>query len=360
MRNWNHAVLSSRPIDTTGIDSHRFPITTAPKSPARRFGCARMSKREVVMSRHKASFALACAGLVVHMQPCFSDTSTSTTASAAIPSRGDDLSSGDKIKLKVDAPIFKYDTRLAAPTTKTKGACAPAGTILEIVEAPIAKTTTAVTPAAAAPAAGQPGSTVTVKGTQTTVNTKATAAGDTTTTTTDTVATAAIIRVGGFGKNNVGTCRSQIGDQLDEYSTVVKGTTYEFTPADLAAYDSHRFGWTYGGLVVPNKIIISDRSFTTSSSIFPYVGYENWAAGVSGTVVFAAGIGTAPASAQTTTTPGTSTATKATFSVAVGEIWQFGSIFKVGVLLGTDTAGSKTGYKYQGKPWIGITLGAGK
>ena len=191
------------------------------------------------------------------------------------------------------------------------------------------------------------------------MNTKATAAGDTTTTTTETVATAAIIRVGGFWKSSAGACKSQVGSQLDDYATVVKGTTYEFTPADLAAYDSHRFGWTYGGLVVPNKIIISDRTFTTSSSIFPYIGYENWASGVSGTVVFAAGIGTAPASAQSTPVPGSTTATRATFSVAVGEIWQFGSVFKVGVLLGTDTAGSKTGYKYQGKPWIGITLGAG-
>jgi hypothetical protein len=311
------------------------------------------------MSKHQKLVA-AYAALLTIPALCFSDTPTSSTATAAIPSRGDALASGDKIKLKVDAPIFQYDKRLAPPTTKTKGACAPAGTILEIVEAPIAKTTTDVTPAVGAPAANQPSSTVTVKGTQTTVNTKAAAAGDTTTTTTDTVATAAIIRVGRFGKNNVATCTSQIGSQLDDYATVVKGTTYEFTPADLAAYDSHRFGWTYGGLVVPNKIIISDRSFTTSSSIFPYVGYENWASGVSGTVVFAAGIGTAPASAQTATTPGASTATKATFSVALGEIWQFGSIFKVGVLVGTDTAGSKTGYKYQGKPWIGITLGAGK
>ena len=73
------------------------------------------------MLRRQHAFLWTCAALGMLIQPSFGDTSTSTTATAAIPSRGDALASGDKIKLKVDAPIFQYDKRLPAPTTKTKG-----------------------------------------------------------------------------------------------------------------------------------------------------------------------------------------------------------------------------------------------
>lgn len=344
--------------------------------------------------------------------PAASENAASSTTLSAVPSRSDALAAGDYIKLRVDAPIFQYIPKpspnndqtnasigsdrnsagsTAAESSTKRYACAPAGSIFEIIQAPTATTTTVVTPAVAknqnsadgsASATGggaalaqdpvAPNTTVSANHSRTTVSTKAASSGDQTTTTTETLATASIIRVGdsrfspGLAKTRC-TSASDPNSPLPGFDTVVPRGTYQFSTADLDTIKNHRFGWTYGGLVVPNKIQISDRSFSSSTSVFPYVGYENWGTGISGTAVLAAGLGTAPASSQTPAANGkqaagsssTSSSTKAVFSAAVGEIWQFGSTFKLGILLGVDTAGSNTGYKYQGKPWIGITLGAG-
>jgi len=73
--------------------------------------------------------------------------------------------------------------------------------------------------------------------------------------------------------------------------TVKEGTTYTFNPADLERYRTERFGLTYGVVVVPNKVMIADRAFISSSSVLPYVGYEAWGPSWAGPAEFAAGVG---------------------------------------------------------------------
>jgi hypothetical protein len=302
-------------------------------------------------------------GLIIGTGACRADTSPTSTSTSNIPNRTDSISVGDKVKLQEDAPIFIYelkkpvdnktgDANDAAETAKAskRDACAPAGSYFEVIQAPTATTTTTVT------RGKQTLSETPAKGAGKT-ETTAEKAGDKITTETKNIAKVTMRRVGTFRLHKLDVqpkCGSPVGDGFDG---VDENVTYELSTDDLASYRNHRFGWTYGGLVVPTKLQISDRSFTSSTSLFPYVGYENWATGVSGTVVLAAGLGTVPAQSST---PGSgTTTTRAVFSVATGEIFKFGTIFRAGVLVGTDTAGSKTGYKYQGRPWIGITLGAG-
>jgi hypothetical protein len=281
------------------------------------------------------------------------------TASTSTPSRGDAIAKGDRIILNTDAPIFQLDSNAADKNKQTK-ACAPWRSQIEIETAP--KTTT-TTEGQSQSGGAPPATKTTVNGAVTVTESTAAAAGDTIKTTSATIATARIVRVGPsklrravdrvFGiegapyevpsdtdsKTMVPGCRKVPADMNP---TVLKDTTYSFTPNDLDGYSTDRFGLTYGVVVVPNKVIISSRSFISSSSVFPYVGYEAWGPGFAGALVFAAGVGTAPASTQASST---------------GQ--SVGGAFKVGLLVGVDTQGRNSGFQYQGKPWVGISLGAG-
>ncbi|MDP8986261.1 MAG: hypothetical protein M3N97_14735 [Pseudomonadota bacterium] len=297
------------------------------------------------------------------------------------PSRGDAIAKGDRIILNTDVPIFQLD-----PNADEKGgttrACAPWRTQIEIETTPITTTTTTAKSQSGAPAATK----TTVSDAVTTTEARAASAGDTVTTNTTTAvtATARIVRVGpsklrrkidswlgiegapyevASGKKDaagkdimVPGCR-QVPAGMN--ATVLQGTTYSFKPSDLEGYSTNRFGLAYGVVVVPNKVIIADRSFISSSSVLPYVGYEAWGPGIAGALVLAAGVGTATSSNQASTTPGQSTGAKATFSVATGIVGSIAGVFKVGLLVGVDTQGKHSGFQYQGKPWIGISLGAG-
>jgi hypothetical protein len=293
-------------------------------------------------------------------------TNICSAATPSTPSRGDAIAAGDRIILNADAPIFRLDRHAGGdPTTRV---CAPRRTQLVIESAP---STTTTTETKSSGGDGSPPIKTTTGDAKTTVETTAASAGDKTTTTvaTATTATALIVRVGPyfhipFTKPSTSdqTCVEQVKDQLKGVETVKVGTTYEFTPSDLAGYGAQRYGLTYGVVIVPNKVMIADRTFISSSSVLPYVGYQAWGPSWAGAVVLAAGVGTVPASTQASpASSGTSnsTGTKATFSVATGIVGSIGSTFKVGLLVGVDTEGSKTGFKYQGKPWIGVSLGAG-
>jgi hypothetical protein len=289
------------------------------------------------------------------------------TTPSSTPSRGDSIQAGDKIILNADTPIFRLDKN-AGGDPKTK-VCAPRRTQLVIESAPSTTTTTETKLSSGAAA---PPIKTTTDDAGTTIETTAASAGDKTTTTvaTATTATALIVRVGPFFRNpftksaSSDKCVPQVTDQLKDVETVKVGTTYAFTPSDLASYSVQRYGLTYGVAVVPNKVMIADRTFISSSSLLPYVGYQAWGPSWAGAIVLAAGVGTAPASTQVSTSStgassSTSSSTKATFSVATGIIGSVGGAFKIGFLVGVDTQGNKTGFKYQGKPWIGVSLGAG-
>jgi hypothetical protein len=85
--------------------------------------------------------------------------------------------------------------------------------------------------------------------------------------------------------------------------------------------------------------------------------------GFNGATVIRAGIRTAPPSSQTGTgtqpASSVSAGRKATLGLALGQILTISFPFRVGILRGVDTQGCGTGVKYQGKPWLALTLSAG-
>jgi len=193
----------------------------------------------------------------------------------------------------------------------------------------MAPSTTTTTKTEASSATGAPPATKTTTDTfGTTVETTAAAKGDKTTTavSTQSTATARIVSVPPVsiaGHFNFWASTKEGRSCAETYGsvgTVKEGVTYEFTPKDLERYSTQRYGLTYGVAVVPNKVMIVDRSFVSSSSVLPYVGYEAWGPSWAGAWVVAAGVGTAPASTQTASTTSSSAtspkATIATFSTA--------------------------------------------
>jgi hypothetical protein len=306
---------------------------------------------------------IASVALVSSVVPDVTRADSSSAATTTTPSRGDTIEKGDRLILQSDANIF-----YASPDdvgTVAKAYCAPSRSKLVIESSPTTTTTTQAQPANAG--AVPTVSSSTTKST-TTVKTTAASAGDTTTTTSKTVSTAVFQPTGGFklfSKNAEQTKCVDPASTTPITKVVKSGPTYYLDTNDLSQYNFDRFGFTYGVVVVPNKVIISTREFVSSSSVLPYVGWEQWGPSWAGAVVLAAGVGTTPSTNTTATgatgspPSNTNSGTKATFSVATGIVGTIGGVFKVGLLLGVDTAGSNIGYKYQGKPWIAVSLGAG-
>jgi hypothetical protein len=149
--------------------------------------------------------------------------------------------------------------------------------------------------------------------------------------------------------------------------TAVLDTTYYLNADQLAQSDYKREGFTWGGLVIPFKFYLSDKSIKTNSSVVGFAGYEGWFPGVSLSTVVAAGAGTAPVTTSTPTTGNSSaaagssnsTTTAVTYSVAVGAIATFGGVVKAGVLIGRDYQGNPANFAYENKTWLALSIGAG-
>jgi hypothetical protein len=150
---------------------------------------------------------------------------------------------------------------------------------------------------------------------------------------------------------------------------VVANNQYTTTVTQLSHYGIYRQGLTWGALAIPYKYEFHDHSFQAKPSLAAYVGYESWLAGSSVAGVWAVGAGGSSQSAQSTTTTtgaGSSTTTstngggtQALYTMGFGVLFTLGGSFKGGVLFGKDWAGSGSGFKYDGRTWMALTLGAG-
>lgn len=142
--------------------------------------------------------------------------------------------------------------------------------------------------------------------------------------------------------------------------------TYQFTPTNFAKTSSQRVGFTWGGMIIPYKYYFTDHSIQGSPSTVAYVGYQGWFPGISLAAVGAAGLGVAQTSSSGTNsgsaqTPATSssnsTSTSATYTWAVGLVATFGKSIKAGVMTGRDYQTSASGFKYENKQWIALSVG---
>ena len=145
---------------------------------------------------------------------------------------------------------------------------------------------------------------------------------------------------------------------------------YQFTADDLANVYTQRMGFTWGAMVIPYKFYFTDKSFKSNPSTVAFVGYEGYAPGVSLAGVLALGpgltsnsqssnasSGTAGGSGTSTSSQTTTSGNSVTYTAATGFIVTFGGSIKAGLLFGRDWEGSGSGFKYENKTWMALSVG---
>jgi hypothetical protein len=151
-------------------------------------------------------------------------------------------------------------------------------------------------------------------------------------------------------------CKS--GEPLPSYDTLYQ---FQATSDSKAAY--YREGFTWGGMVIPYKFYVKDKTFKGNPSTVGFVGYEGWFPAMSLAGIVALGPGIAQSSSMTsaTATPSTkpsSTSSAVTYTAATGVVATFGGSIKAGLLVGWDWQGSGNNFQYEGKTWVALSIGA--
>lgn len=148
-------------------------------------------------------------------------------------------------------------------------------------------------------------------------------------------------------------------DQAEINSLVQLGEVYRIPKTDLDQYGFSRAGWVYGALLVPYKYHFHDRSFSSATTIGPYLGYRMGGLGFNTAFVGSVGL-----SSLTVANPSANgdTSTIQGFSVAVGiigDVNKNNNPMTFGVLAGRDWAGSNSSvpYKHEGKTWAAVQIG---
>lgn len=139
---------------------------------------------------------------------------------------------------------------------------------------------------------------------------------------------------------------------------VVEGNEYEISVEKVEKAATDTVGFDYGTLVVPFKYQLHDNTITGNSSVVQYLGYKFTSTGLSIMPVVSAGLGVVSIS-QKDSQQNVKTSSAPSFSVAYGLIVNIlkNGLFQAGIMSGWDWAGKGSQYKYEGKPWISISLG---
>jgi len=272
-----------------------------------------------------------------------SPTAWSADASSVIPSSGDNVKAGDIIYFRSDAPIFNESVAADGGTPSTTTFCAPSKSRFEVQSITAAKSAT--------PTANAKGKTPSATG-ATPADTQ--------------------IVVGTFPVRR-GLHRKSVPDKStatkcfdSPAQPVVMGTPYEFTSDKLDKVSTQRMGFTWGAMVIPYKFYFSDKSFKSNPSTVAFAGYEGYFPGVSiaGVAAVGPGLTSVPqssSSGSSSTTSGsnstTNTISAVTYTAAAGFIVTFGGSIKGGVLFGRDWQGSGSGFKYENKTWMALSIG---
>ncbi len=122
-------------------------------------------------------------------------------------------------------------------------------------------------------------------------------------------------------------------------------------------YPTQGSGFTFGILAVPFKFYFSDHSLGGAGTVGGYLGYQFSSVGVDISAVGAAGVGVVPIS--TIVNGETSTKNAPSLSAGLGLILNLtkNGGFQAGLFVGADWAGTSSGFPYEGKPWLALSLG---
>ncbi|MCF7493908.1 hypothetical protein OW495_21020 [Vibrio sp. 14N.309.X.WAT.E.F5] len=113
----------------------------------------------------------------------------------------------------------------------------------------------------------------------------------------------------------------------------------------------HRFGLTYGGLIVPYKYLTSAKEFRGGTSIAPYVGYrfDPSSYGYGMKLVGFFGATTVDVEGNDSSSLGV--------TYGIGLLGQIKGSFQLGLVFGADQVGESENYEFNKKPWVALSLG---
>ncbi len=119
-----------------------------------------------------------------------------------------------------------------------------------------------------------------------------------------------------------------------------------------------RFGYTYGGLVVPYKYHVNgSKEFRAGSAIGPYIGYrfDRNTIGLGIKAIAFAALSTV--AVEQTVGGETKSQSLSGFSYGLGFIGQVKGDFQMGLVVGWDRVSRSANYADNGKAWVAITAG---
>jgi hypothetical protein len=119
-----------------------------------------------------------------------------------------------------------------------------------------------------------------------------------------------------------------------------------------------RFGFTYGGLVVPFKYHVNgSKEFRAGSAIGPYIGYrfDRNTIGLGMKAIAFAALSTV--AVEQTVDGQTKTQSLSGFSYGLGLIGQVKGDFQMGLVIGWDRVSKSANYADNGKTWVALTAG---
>jgi hypothetical protein len=134
---------------------------------------------------------------------------------------------------------------------------------------------------------------------------------------------------------------------------------YRVAKSELDQYGFSRSGWVYGALLVPYKYYFHDKSFSSATTIGPYLGYRMDGLGINTSAVASIGLSSLTV-ANPTGSGDTSTIQGFSFAIGfIGNVNKNDNPMTFGVLVGKDWAGSNSSvpYKHEGKTWAAIEIG---
>ncbi|MEK6747590.1 MAG: hypothetical protein AABY83_00100 [Pseudomonadota bacterium] len=115
-----------------------------------------------------------------------------------------------------------------------------------------------------------------------------------------------------------------------------------------------KYGWSYGGLLVPFKYQIGPKEISTSNSIQTYIQYKRQSNGLAEGPFISGGISTADVPKAAGNPDGK-------LGIAIGAGWIFeiikGGGFQWAIMVGQDRFGKSSGYTFEGETWIAFSLG---
>lgn len=150
-----------------------------------------------------------------------------------------------------------------------------------------------------------------------------------------------------------GAARCKAGKLVTAEDVVfISQNAIDSTPPD-------RYGFTYGGLIVPYKLQLSgDRGLSGKASVGGYVGFRQDRSGLTGLALqYVVFLGGASIAVPQTVDGKLVTQDISGLSYGVALLGTVKGEFRIGLVLGADRVNKSVNYANNGKPWLALSVG---